>query len=119
MHTWGLTIDPIASLLLAIAIGLAVDYLSHIMHCFITTADQNQSKDERIKITLEEMGPPVFNGGFSTFLAFSLLAFSTSQTFTIFFKVFFLIVTFGLYNGLVVLPVILSLVGPKPIGLAH
>ena len=116
MHIWGLTIDPVASLLLVIATGLAVDYSSHIMHCFITTADQNQSKDERIKMTLVEMGPPVFNGGFSTFLAFILLANSTSYVFTVVFKVFFLVVIFGLYNALVLLPVILSLIGPKSIG---
>ena len=30
-----------------------------------------------------------------------------------FLKIFVLVVTFGLYNGLVVLPVLLSLIGPK------
>ena len=33
--------------------------------------------------------------------------------FLTFFKVFFLVVSFGLYHGLVVLPVFLSLFGPK------
>ena len=33
------------------------------------------------------MGPAVFNGGFSTFLAFILVAFSDSYVFTTFFKV--------------------------------
>ena len=32
--------------------------------------------------------------------------------FVTFFKVFFLVVVFGLFNGLFVLPVVLSLVGP-------
>lgn len=36
---------------------------------------------------LSQMGPPVFNGGFSTFLAFLLLAWSASYVFTTFFKV--------------------------------
>ena len=30
------------------------------------------------------------------------------------FQVFFLVVTFGLYHGLVFFPVLLSLVGPRP-----
>ena len=57
-------------------------------------------------------GPHVFHGGFSTFLAFVLLAGSKSHVFLTFFKVFFLVVVFGLYNGLFVLPVVLSLIGP-------
>ncbi|KAJ8306409.1 hypothetical protein KUTeg_016954 [Tegillarca granosa] len=69
---------------------------------------------ERVKSTLSEMGVAVFNGGFSTFLAFIVVAFSKSYVFTTFFKVFFLIVLFGLFHGLVYLPILLSLFGPKP-----
>ena len=63
--------------------------------------------------TLTHIGPAVFNGGLSTFCAFVLLAFSKSQTFLAFFKVFFLVVSFGLFHGLIFLPVVLSLIGPK------
>ena len=56
----------------------------------------------------------MLNGGLSTFLAFILLAGSKSYVFSTFFKVFFLVVTFGLFQGLIVLPVILSVCGPKP-----
>ena len=45
--------------------------------------------------------------------AFILLANSQSHVFLTFFKVFFLVVTFGLYHGLIVLPVFLVLFGPK------
>ena len=53
------------------------------------------------------MGPAVFNGGFSTFLAVALLITSKSFLFVTFFKIFFLVVGFGMYHGLVVLPVVL------------
>ena len=53
------------------------------------------------------MGPAVFNGGFSTFLAFALLMMSQSYVFKSFFKIFFLVVLFGLFHGLVFLPVVL------------
>ena len=85
------------------------------------------------------MGPAVLKGGFSTFLSIILLANSNSHVFETFFKVwllktlqisivnnsvrtkkpfylfqiFFLVVTFALYNGLVVLPIILSHIGPE------
>ena len=73
-----------------------------------------ESRDERVNQTVRGMGPAVFNGGFSTFLAFVLLCSSSSHVFLTFFKIFFLVVSFGLYNGLVFLPVLLSLIGPPP-----
>ena len=47
----------------------------------------------------------------------TFFTFSTSQShvFTTFFKIFFLVVAFGLYNGLVFLPVVLSLIGPASV----
>ena len=54
----------------------------------------------------------MFNGGFTTFLALVLLGFSSSHVFISFFKVFSLTVIFGLYHGLVLLPVLLFILGP-------
>ena len=78
--------------------------------------------------SVETIGPAVFNGGVTTFLALVLLGASTSHTFLTFFKVkfhhirflcfylrlqvFVLTVVFGLFHGLLLLPVILSWVGP-------
>lgn len=110
MHLWGLSINIVSFINLVIAIGLAVDYSAHIGHCFMTfVGDRN----ERVKATLVEMGNPVFSGGFSTFLAFILLAASKSYIFTTFFQIFFLVVIFGLFHGLVYLPVLLSWIGPS------
>ncbi|KAK3091271.1 hypothetical protein FSP39_018506 [Pinctada imbricata] len=111
MHLWGLTVDTVTSINLIIAIGLAVDYSAHIGHCFMTISGE---RNDRVKATLVEIGAPVFSGGFSTFLAFILLAASTSYVFRTFFKVFFLVVIFGLFHGLAFLPVLLSWIGPSP-----
>lgn len=42
---------------------------------------------ERALKTLADIGPAVFNGGFSTLLAFLLLASSNSYVFDVFFRV--------------------------------
>ena len=110
LQFWGLYLDQDLAIFLTISIGLSVDYSAHIGHSFMV---QGGSRDERMVKTLTNIGPAVLNGGFSTFCAFVLLAFSKSQTYLVFFKVFFLVVLFGLFHGLVFLPVILSLVGPK------
>ena len=107
MHFWGLKMSTAAAILLSVGLGLAVDYSIHIAHAFITASAD--SKDKRIKKVISEEGPAVFNGGFSTFLAFAILVFADSFAFTVFFKVFFLISVFGLYHGLVFLPVFLSI----------
>ena len=58
------------------------------------------------------MGPSVFHGGFSTFAAIIVTAPSQSYIFMVFFRLWSSILFFGLMNGLILLPVILSLVGP-------
>ncbi len=55
-----------------IAIGLTVDYSSHVAHCFMS--ERGPTRDARAVATLTKIGPAVLNGGFSTFLAFILLA---------------------------------------------
>jgi Niemann-Pick C1 protein len=48
--------------------GLAVDYGAHIAHFFLTA--EGKDRNQRVEKTLVNIGPAVFNGGFSTFLAF-------------------------------------------------
>ena len=55
------------------------------------------------------------SGGFSTMLALSLLVTSRSHVFTSFFKIFLMICLFGLFHGLIMLPVVLGLFGPVDI----
>ena len=89
MHFWDLTIDVISCNTLVISI-------------------------EIVGRTLIKIGPAVLNGGLSTLLAFILLSASESYVCLSFFKIFFLICIFGLFNGLIALPVILSVCGPVP-----
>ena len=61
---------------------------------------------------MENIAPAVINGGFSSILALSLLVTSRSHIFTSFFKIFFMICVFGLFHGLIMLPVVLCVLGP-------
>lgn len=58
------------------------------------------------------MGSSVFHGGFSTFLAISVLGASKSYIFLVFYRLWFGIIIFGMSNGFLLLPVILSFIGP-------
>jgi len=110
---WGLSIDTLFAIFMTISIGLCVDYSAHIAHAFMV---EEGTRDERMVKTLTNIGPAVLNGGISTFLAFVLLCTSKSIIFLTFFKIFFLVVVFGLFHGLLFLPVVLSLIGPQSHG---
>lgn len=58
------------------------------------------------------MGTSVFHGAFSTFLAIVVLSPSKSYIFKSFFRMWFGIIVYGVANGFVLLPVLLSLCGP-------
>ena len=107
---WGLNIDTLFAVYMTISIGLCVDYSAHIAHGFMV---EKGDRNTRMKMTLINVGPAVFNGGFSTFLSFIFLSMSESYIFMAYFKIFFLVVFFGLFHGLLFLPVLLSLAGPK------
>jgi len=111
MHFWGLTVDVISCNTLVISIGLCVDFSAHIAHGFLS---HHGTRNQRVAATFTKVGPAVLNGGLSTLLAFILLSTSESYVCLSFFKIFFLICIFGLYHGLVALPVILAIAGPMP-----
>jgi len=111
LHFWGMTINVVTTIQIVLSIGLVVDYAAHIGHSFMVSTG---SKQQRMRKCLRAMGTAVFNGGFSTFLAFLPLFMSKSFVFSTFFKVFLLVAAFGLFHGLIFLPVTLSWFGPSP-----
>ncbi|XP_011151061.2 patched domain-containing protein 3 [Harpegnathos saltator] len=109
MYFMDLTIEISSTIMVLLCAGLAVDYAAHIGLEFIRSSG---TKQERAVTTLNVIGPAVLNGGLSTFLAFILLGFSQAYVFKAFFRLFSSVVLFGLFHGLLFLPVILSLAGP-------
>ena len=58
------------------------------------------------------MGSSVFHGGFSTFVALSVLSPATTYIAVVFYRTWTGIIIFGMANGFFLVPVILSLIGP-------
>ena len=58
------------------------------------------------------MGSSVFHGGMSTFLAVGMLFWAKLYTFVVFFRSWLMIIGFGMLNGIILLPVLLSIFGP-------
>jgi len=111
MYHLGVVIDSVSAVMLVLAVGLSVDYSAHIGHCFMTKTGDN--RNERVLETLTDVGTAVMNGAITTFLAVAILLWSESYVFWVLSRMFMLTVVFGASNGLILLPVLLSLVGPK------
>eukprot|EP00903_Cladosiphon_okamuranus_P007237 g7024.t1 len=109
MYFWGLAIDTVAVVMLILAVGLAVDYSAHIAHSFMM---KTGTRNERMMQAMSDIGVAVIHGGMSTFLAVVLLSVSSTYVFRVLFMQFFATAVMGLGHGLILLPVLLSLVGP-------
>ena len=65
------------------------------------------------------MGLSVFHGRFSAFLALSVLSPANTYIFVVFYRMWFGIILFGVANGFLLLPVILSFVGTTETAMDH
>ena len=119
IHYWDLTLNNIIIVQLVIGLGVSVDYSAHIAHTYlITDAPSEMTKAQKrvykARVAVSHMGSSVIHGGASTFIAVMVLSFAKSYIFVVFFKMWFGIVIFGMANGFILLPTILSLIGPVP-----
>ena len=112
----GVHVNAVSYISLVLSIGLMVDYLMHMLLCYYEIPGK---REERAVETLRTMGSAVFVGGVSTFLGILPLAFSTSEIFVTVFYTFLGLVTLGVGHGLVLLPVILSIIGPENDTVVH
>jgi len=120
IHFWDLTLNNIIVVQLVVGLGLSVDYAAHIAHTYLIvqvpkeiTTDAGR-RMHKAKVAVSSMGSSVIHGGASTFMAVMVLSGAKSYIFVVFFKMWFGIVVFGMANGFILLPVILSLIGPIP-----
>jgi len=118
----GLHINGITYVCVVVSIGLLVDFLIHVLLRYYE-CKPGLTRDERVKETLETMGASILVGGVTTFLAVVPIAASSVKIFLTVFNSFFAMVFLGVSHGLILLPVVLSLVGPttnvRHVGMDH
>jgi uncharacterized membrane protein YdfJ with MMPL/SSD domain len=86
---------------------------SHRVVRFLPQVKGGNNWNRRVTETLADIGAAVLNGATSTFLAVAVLLGSSSYVFKTLSTQFALTVGLGVIHGLVLLPVMLSLLGPR------
>ena len=98
---------------LVTSLGFGVEFCNHIAMNFMK---QTGTRDDRAKKALGEMGSSVLVGiTFTKFIGVIVLAFASSTLFKLYyFRMYLVIIILGAFNGLMVMPVMLSIIGPAP-----
>ena len=115
MYLWGLSYNSVSFVFLVVSIGIAVDYSVHIARAFMSLRG---SRTARARGALREIGGAVLEGAVSTMIPVAILGLASSYVFQVFHQMLVSIVVLGAFNGLIVLPVLLSLVGSAPLASA-
>ena len=110
MSLWGVSLDSITMIQLIMCIGFSVDFSAHISYAYL--AASGCKPEDRVKESLYALGLPIVQGALSTILGVSSLLFASSYMFQTFFKTVLLVITFGAFHALFLLPVLLSIFGP-------
>ncbi|XGW07497.1 hypothetical protein V3C99_010569 [Haemonchus contortus] len=112
MGVFGIKMNPISAVTLISAVGIGVEFTAHVVLAFLTSLG---SVDDRLESCLQHMFVPVFHGAISTLLGIVMLVFSEFDfVIKYFFIVMATLVVLAVFNGLCLLPVLLTLIGPEP-----
>jgi len=129
MAAWDIELNALSLVNLAMAAGIAVEFTAHSAHRYITDAGTRppfQARGEgvlcpklahratRALKTLKACGPTVLSGiTLTKVVGISVLHFAPSRVIVVYYYRLYLgLVAFGAFQGLVVLPVLLTLFGP-------
>ncbi|XP_034358758.1 protein patched homolog 2 isoform X1 [Arvicanthis niloticus] len=108
----GIKLSAIPVVILVASIGIGVEFTVHVALGFLTS---HGSRNLRAASALEQTFAPVTDGAVSTLLGLLMLA---GSNFDFIIRYFFVVLTvltlLGLLHGLLLLPVLLSILGPPP-----
>ena len=103
-------LSSITMIHLIMSIGFSIDFTAHICHGYMIS--DGKTRDLRVKQAIDKAGAPIFHGAVSSILGIIVLIGAKSYIFRTFAAVMSFVLLFGIAHALLLLPVILSWIGP-------
>ncbi|VDP58578.1 unnamed protein product [Heligmosomoides polygyrus] len=105
----GVKMNPVSAVTLITAVGIGVEFTAHVVLAYLTSLG---TRSERTSSAIDRVFVPVIHGALSTLLGILMLGFSEFEfVVKYFFVVMSALIVIGVINGLILLPVLLSLMG--------
>ncbi|CAD6192598.1 unnamed protein product [Caenorhabditis auriculariae] len=114
MSWWGADLDPIMMSATVMSIGFSVDIPSHISYHYYQTGKSSTDIRKRLEMTIQSVGFPILEASLSTSLCVTSLFFVDLNMAQVFAKCMLLVVLIGLAHGMLVMPVLFSLLAAVP-----
>ncbi|KAL2085725.1 hypothetical protein ACEWY4_019045 [Coilia grayii] len=109
MALWDVNLDSISMINLVICIGFSVDFSAHISYAFVSS--EKKTANTKAIDALHNLGYPIIQGAVSTLAGVVVLSAAESYIFRTFFKIMFLVISFGAVHGIMFIPVFLTFFG--------
>lgn len=103
-------LSSITMIHLIMSIGFSIDFTAHICHGYMISDGETRGK--RVKQAIDKTGAPIFHGAVSSILGIIVLVGAKSYIFRTFAAVMSFVLLFGIAHALLLLPVVLSWIGP-------
>ncbi|KAK3767199.1 hypothetical protein RRG08_018069 [Elysia crispata] len=111
MAHWDLTLSSVTMIHLIMSVGFSVDFCAHV--CTAYMVSDETTRHARALDAIVHASGPILNGSFSSMLGVLVLSFTESYIFKAFFKVMLLVIGFGAAHAILLVPVMLSFIGPN------
>ncbi|XP_076147253.1 patched domain-containing protein 3-like [Alosa pseudoharengus] len=106
MALWDVNLDSISMINLVICIGFSVDFSAHISYAFVSS--EKRTANEKAVDAIYNLGYPIIQGAVSTLAGVVVLSAAKSYIFRTFFKIMFLVISFGALHGIMFIPIFLT-----------
>ena len=118
---WDLTFNNIVMIQLVISLGLSTIFSINISIGYLRAPTlrgmpKNQHREWKTRVGLGTISTSVLHGSLATLIAVILVGIYArhSYFFEVFFKLWLVIISFGTANSFILIPILLSFVGPLP-----
>mmetsp|Transcript_7952 Transcript_7952/g.15993 ORF Transcript_7952/g.15993 Transcript_7952/m.15993 type:complete len:1059 (+) Transcript_7952:127-3303(+) len=107
LHFFGMHFNMMTSIMLIVGVGLCVDFSAHSAHAFLHSKEHNPH--DKVRDALDNVGISIWNGAFSSILAMLPMSLCKSYFVTTWWRVISLVIVLGIFYGLCVVPVLLTI----------